>query len=118
MHLNVKEKKHFYISHLKAHDKNIRIKDYSYIDLTLRFSFPAIVFSFKSILLVFSIIPQSQECATMEHMSTTIYYYQSCWIYGTVTGAQPEIFQGRGGFVKLGHFSKHCFLISSNVINI
>ena len=23
------------------------------------------------------------------------------------TGAQPEIFQGRGGFVKLGHFDKH-----------
>ena len=22
-------------------------------------------------------------------------------------GAQPEIFQGRGGFVKLGHFNKH-----------
>ena len=22
-------------------------------------------------------------------------------------GAQPEIFQGRGGFVKLGHFDKH-----------
>ena len=23
------------------------------------------------------------------------------------TGAQSEIFQGRGGFVKLGHFDKH-----------
>ena len=23
------------------------------------------------------------------------------------TGAQPEIFQGRGDFVKLGHFNKH-----------
>ena len=23
------------------------------------------------------------------------------------SGAQPEIFQGRGGFVKLGHFDKH-----------
>ena len=23
-----------------------------------------------------------------------------------MTGAQPEIFQGRGGFVKLGHFDK------------
>ena len=23
------------------------------------------------------------------------------------SGAQPEIFQGRGGFVKLGHFNKH-----------
>ena len=22
-------------------------------------------------------------------------------------GAQQEIFQGRGGFVKLGHFDKH-----------
>ena len=22
-------------------------------------------------------------------------------------GAQPEIFQGRGGFVELGHFDKH-----------
>ena len=22
-------------------------------------------------------------------------------------GAQPQIFQGRGGFVKLGHFNKH-----------
>ena len=28
---------------------------------------------------------------------------------GTPTGAQPEIFQGRGGFVKLGHFDKHFF---------
>ena len=25
----------------------------------------------------------------------------------TKSGAQPEIFQGRGGFVKLGHFDKH-----------
>ena len=24
-----------------------------------------------------------------------------------LTGAQPEIFQDRGGFVKLGHFGKH-----------
>ena len=24
-----------------------------------------------------------------------------------ITGAQPDIFQGRGGFVKLGHFDKH-----------
>ena len=24
-----------------------------------------------------------------------------------MTGAQPEIFQGRGGFVELGHFNKH-----------
>ena len=24
-----------------------------------------------------------------------------------IAGAQPEIFQGRGGFVKLGHFDKH-----------
>ena len=24
-----------------------------------------------------------------------------------ITGAQPEIFQGRGGFVKLAHFDKH-----------
>ena len=23
------------------------------------------------------------------------------------SGAQPEIFQGRGGFLKLGHFDKH-----------
>ena len=23
------------------------------------------------------------------------------------TGAQPEIFQGRGGLVELGHFDKH-----------
>ena len=23
------------------------------------------------------------------------------------SGAQPEIFQGRGGFVELGHFDKH-----------
>ena len=23
------------------------------------------------------------------------------------SGAQPDIFQGRGGFVKLGHFDKH-----------
>ena len=23
------------------------------------------------------------------------------------SGAQPEIFQGRGGFVELGHFNKH-----------
>ena len=22
-------------------------------------------------------------------------------------GAQPDVFQGRGGFVKLGHFDKH-----------
>ena len=25
----------------------------------------------------------------------------------TSAGTQPEIFQGRGGFVKLGHFDKH-----------
>ena len=25
----------------------------------------------------------------------------------TETGGQPEIFQGRGGFVKLGHSDKH-----------
>ena len=25
----------------------------------------------------------------------------------TRSGEQPEIFQGRGGFVKLGHFDKH-----------
>ena len=24
-----------------------------------------------------------------------------------LTGAQPEMFQGRGGFVKLGHFDKY-----------
>ena len=24
-----------------------------------------------------------------------------------VSGVQPEIFQGRGSFVKLGHFDKH-----------
>ena len=24
-----------------------------------------------------------------------------------MAGAQPEIFQGRGGFVKLGHFDKN-----------
>ena len=24
-----------------------------------------------------------------------------------MSGAQPEIFQSRGGFVKLGHFDKH-----------
>ena len=24
-----------------------------------------------------------------------------------VSGAQPEIFQGKGGFVKLGHFDKY-----------
>ena len=24
-----------------------------------------------------------------------------------MTSAQPEIFQGRGGFAKLGHFDKH-----------
>ena len=24
-----------------------------------------------------------------------------------ITGVQPEIFQGRGGSVKLGHFDKH-----------
>ena len=24
-----------------------------------------------------------------------------------ISGAQPEIFQGRGGFVKLGHFDKY-----------
>ena len=28
------------------------------------------------------------------------------------TSAQPEIFQGRGGFIKLGNFDKH-FLINS-----
>ena len=27
--------------------------------------------------------------------------------YMLLTGAQPEIFQGRGGLVKLGHFDKH-----------
>ena len=25
----------------------------------------------------------------------------------SISGAQPEIFQGRGGIVKLGHFNKH-----------
>ena len=25
----------------------------------------------------------------------------------TVPGVQPEIFQSRGGFMKLGHFDKH-----------
>ena len=25
----------------------------------------------------------------------------------TYIGAQPEVFQGRGGFVRLGHFHKH-----------
>ena len=36
------------------------------------------------------------------------------YLFGTWTlvlfphaGAQPEIFQGRGGFVELGHFDKH-----------
>ena len=24
-----------------------------------------------------------------------------------ISGTQPEIFQGRGGFVELGHFNKH-----------
>ena len=24
-----------------------------------------------------------------------------------MSGAQPEIFQGRGGFVELGHFNKY-----------
>ena len=28
------------------------------------------------------------------------------------TGAQPEIFQGRGGFVKLGHFHKRSVINS------
>ena len=27
--------------------------------------------------------------------------------YRCITGAQPEISQGRGGFVKLEHFDKH-----------
>ena len=30
------------------------------------------------------------------------------WIsHNKVLGAQPEIFQGRGDFLKLGHFDKH-----------
>ena len=28
-------------------------------------------------------------------------------LYFLCSGVQPEIFQGRGGFVKLGHFNKH-----------
>ena len=28
------------------------------------------------------------------------------WFSGIYTGAQPEIFQGRGGFVDLGHLDK------------
>ena len=34
--------------------------------------------------------------------SLAIYYWQD-----TVSDVQREIFQGRGGFVKLGHFDKH-----------
>ena len=32
---------------------------------------------------------------------------ESCYKCSLITGAQPEIFQGREGFVKLGHFDKH-----------
>ena len=28
-------------------------------------------------------------------------------IHHSVSGAQPKIFQSKGGFVKLGHFDKH-----------
>ena len=36
-------------------------------------------------------------------------YSIQCLIWATCerAGAQPEIFQGRGGFVKLGHLDKH-----------
>ena len=30
-----------------------------------------------------------------------------CWIKPIFAGAQPEIFQGRGGLPGLGHFYKH-----------
>ena len=29
------------------------------------------------------------------------------WEQYPIPGAQPDIFQGRGGFLKLGHFDKH-----------
>ena len=29
------------------------------------------------------------------------------WLCAKITGVQTEIFQGRGGFVELGHFDKH-----------
>ena len=36
-----------------------------------------------------------------------IYIYIYIHIYHIYAGAQPEIVQGRGGFLKLGHFNKH-----------
>ena len=43
---------------------------------------------------------QSQKCLTMT----------SCrQIVTSLSGAQPEIFQGRGGFVELEHFDQ-CFV--------
>ena len=52
-------------------------------------------------------------------VSTNYYGLQEIWSFAfkisteiseeifRITGAQPEIFLGRRGFVKLGHFNKH-----------
>ena len=40
-------------------------------------------------------------------METPIKSFDWISLENTVTGAQQEIFQGRGGFVELGHLDKH-----------
>ena len=38
---------------------------------------------------------------------STCFFPQLFFDIKPTTGAQPEIFPDRGGFVKLGHFNKH-----------
>ena len=38
---------------------------------------------------------------------STCFFPQLFFDIKPTKGAQPEIFQDRGGFVKLGHFNKH-----------
>ena len=55
-------------------------------------------------------VNNSRNNTTQEYQNRTLY---ACRLFPeffnivAVAGAQPKIFQGRGGFMELGHFDKH-----------
>ena len=56
----------------------------------------------------FSIKLEADRCIFIyKETLAQVFSYEFCENFKNTSGAQPELFQGRGGFVKLGHFDKH-----------
>ena len=51
----------------------------------------------------------SKVRSTQKKGVTFLFFFFETWTLVSFphAGVQPEIFQGRGGFVELGHFDKH-----------